>query len=118
MDKYLISSSGAGGGSSGPEKGKRKAETVAMEPKKKKKNTATVDMGVGGAEKALSKTTLELLTITPEMGRASLQRLIEGWIPDPLSPNFQPNSKGWAPAVVSSDGCILVQKSPSVGSPR
>jgi hypothetical protein len=71
------------------------------------------EMGTEGSKK-MSKTSSELAEITPDMARASLEKCIAGVVPPRKGQTgYQPNAEGWAPAVYTKCGCILVQKKPS-----
>lgn len=70
-------------------------------------------------KKEISKTAAELLEITPEQAKQALERCIQGIIPPVRgTPGYQPNAKGFPPAVRSKSGCLLVQKSPATVSQR
>jgi len=109
---------GGGAGGVGVDVGvsskKRKREMV---PGREDDNASPSKPGAVGesqTSKKISNTSAELLEVTVEQAQAALQRLIDGWTPDPNAKNFQPNSVGWGPAVKTCDCCVLVQKRPSV----
>jgi len=67
-----------------------------------------------GEAKLLSSTAQEFLEITAQLAVSALNKLINAHIPDRNAKNFQSTEKGWAAAKSNPQGCVLLQKSPSV----
>ncbi len=65
-------------------------------------------------KKEPSKTSKQLLEVTQAQAQASVDRLVNGYIPDRSMPGYQPSALPFGPAVHTPAGCVLVQKKPSV----